>query len=87
MQISDLDEIDSTTASLLQNLEKESKKLSDEEFEYLDQKFTTVLSNCDEVNLKPDGDSIPVLRSTFEEYKNLVLKARSSECLEQIKAV
>ena len=32
MQISDLDEIDSTTASLLQNLEKESKKLTDEEF-------------------------------------------------------
>ena len=46
-----------------------------------------MLSNCDEVNLKPDGDGIPVLSSTFEEFKNLVLKARSSECIEQIKAV
>ena len=87
MLVSDLDEIDSIEASKLRKLEKKSKRKTDEEFEYLGQKFTTVLSNCDTVNLKPDGDSIPVLSSTFEEYKSLVLKARSSECLEQIKAV
>ena len=65
MQLSDLNEIDSNTANLIINLEQQSKVLSDEEFEqYLDQKFDTVLSNCDMVDLKPNGGNILVKSST-----------------------
>ena len=56
--------------------------MSNEEFEMaFDQNFTTILSNGDTYKLKYNGDNILVKSSTFNEFKDLVLKARNGECL------
>jgi E3 ubiquitin-protein ligase HERC2 len=56
MQLSDLDSIDAYSAQVLTDLKNYSAHLSDEEFEQtVDQTFTTVLSNGEEVSLCPGG--------------------------------
>ena len=82
LSLSDLNDIDSNTVTLIKNLEEQSKFLTDEEFEAgFDQNFVNILSNQDEVELKPDGTTTIVTRSSIDEFKELVIKARSGECL------
>ena len=62
--------------------------ISDEEFEAsIDQNFTTVLSNGDEVALCEGGEQKRVTKENIDEFINLVLKARFSETTEQNKAI
>ena len=88
MRLSDLADIDSISANTLKDLELASKIYSDEDFESLmDTKFTTILSNTFEYELKPNGETSLVNSSNFPEYKKLVLQARLAECSLQVKAV
>lgn len=53
----------------------------------MDQTFTTVLSNGEEVELCKDGQAQRVTKTNIEEFIALVIKARFSEATEQIKAI
>ena len=62
--------------------------LSDHEFEStVDQNFTTVLSNCDEVAYGDQGTETKLRRDNVGQFISLVLKARSTEASEQIKSI
>ena len=88
MQLSDLDSIDAYSAQVLTDLKNYSAHLSDEEFEQtVDQTFTTVLSNGEEVSLCPGGGARRVTKADIDEFIDLVVKARFSECDVQIKAI
>ena len=45
----------------------------------IDQNFTTVLSNGDEIELCPEGEQRKVRRDNIDEFIGLVLKARFNE--------
>ena len=80
MTIEDLDGIDSYSSQMLANLRQYSGLLSEEEFDAsIDQTFTTVLSNTDEVELCPGGQEKRVTKGNVNEFIDLVLKARASE--------
>lgn len=65
-----------------------SSSLTDEEFEAtIDQNFTTVLSNGDEVVLCEGGEEKMIKKDNIEEFIALVVKARSSEAFEQNRAI
>lgn len=53
----------------------------------IDQNFTTVLSNGDEIELCPEGEQRKVRRDNIDEFIGLVLKARFNEANQQIKAI
>lgn len=72
----------------MNDLKNYSAALSDEEFAAtIDQNFTTVLSNGDEVVLCEGGEEKQVRKDNIEEFIDLVLKARSMEASEQTKAI
>lgn len=86
--LSDLDEIDQYSTQVLSDLRDHGASLSDADFETgVDQTFTTVLSNGEELELCPDGQNQRVTKTNIEEFIALVLKARMSEATEQIKAI
>lgn len=88
LDLASLSDIDSNIVELLRNMEVKSKQMPDEEFEAaFDQNFTTILSNGDQYNLKSNGENIMVNSTNLLEYRDLVLKARSAECLKQVQAV
>lgn len=88
MTIEDLDGIDSYSSQMLANLRQYSGFLSDEEFDAsIDQTFTTVLSNGDEVELCPDGELKRVTKSNVDHFIDLVLKARANESAQQLSAL
>lgn len=73
---------------MLTDLRQHSAQLSDEEFATtVDQNFTTVLSNGDEINLCENGDTRKVTKADIEEFINLVIEARFNEASEQNKAI
>ena len=81
--IMDLHAIDAYSVQVIQDLQKYSAQLTDEEFGYtIDQNFTTVLSNGDEVLLCPNGAQKQVTKENMNEFIKLVLAARFSEAKE-----
>lgn len=88
MTFADLDTIDAYSSQVLGDLRNHGTSLSDEDFEAgVDQTFTTVLSNGEEVELCKDGQAQRVTKTNIEEFIGLVIKARFSEATEQIKAI
>lgn len=66
-------------------MRKNAKRMSDEDFKYgVDQNFTTVLNNGQEVEVCEDGKEKMVTKTNLEEYISLVLKTRFDEGKEQI---
>ena len=58
MTLADLDSIDAYSAQVLTDLQNHGASLSDADFEAgVDQNFTTILSNGEEVTLCEDGES------------------------------
>ena len=88
LDMDDLEGFDAYSSQVLIDLRDHSSKLSDEEFEKtVKLKFTTILSNGDEVNLKPGEEVEQVTKVNLQEYLDLVLKARFNEAREQIEAM
>ena len=88
LNLADLESIDSYSSQVLSDLHQYSAALSDEEFvATVDQNFTTVLSNGDEVVLCEGGEEKMVQKDTIDEFIGLVVKARSAEATEQTKAI
>ena len=62
-KIEDLNEIDAYSYNVLKDLKQHSQNLSDEDFEAgVDQNFTTILSNGDEVPLCEGGEEKKVTK-------------------------
>ena len=74
---------------MLKNLKEYGGILSDEDFamHLPPLTFTAILSSGDEVELCPAGSEKSVTKQNFEEYIDLVLKARFMEASEQMKSV
>ena len=88
LTLADIDSFYTYTAQVLSDLRQHSKFLTDEEFaETVDQDFTTVLSNGEVVILCDNGRERLVQKDSIEEFIELVLKARSNEANEHIKAI
>lgn len=88
LTLNDLTQIDNYSAQVLTDLRQYSSSLTDEEFEAtIDQNFTTVLSNGDEVVLCEGGEEKMIKKDNIEEFIALVVKARSSEAFEQNRAI
>ena len=83
MQLTDLESIDAYSSQVLTDLKNYSKDLSDQDFnESVDQNFTTVLSNGNEISLVPDGQNRKVKKQDIDEFIDLVVQARFSESFE-----
>ena len=79
---------DAYSSQVLVDLKKRGPTLAYEQFaEELDLKFTTVLSNGEEINLKPGEEVEEVAPWNYEEYISLVMKARFNESKKQIDAM
>ena len=88
LEMEDLEGFDAYSSQVLIDLRDHSSKLSEEEFaKTVKLKFTTILSNGDEVNLKPGEEIEKVTKSNLQEYIDLVLKTRFNEAKEQIEAM
>lgn len=88
LNLADLESIDAYSSQVLSDLHQYSAALSEDEFvATVDQNFTTVLSNGDEVVLCEGGDERKVQKSDIDEFISLVVKARSAEANEQNKAI
>lgn len=88
LTLADLESVDTYSAQVLTDLKQHSASLTDEEFSAgVDQNFTTVLSNGDEVVLCPGGEERMVTKDSIDEFISLVLKARSAEASEQTNAI
>ena len=83
MTLDDLESIDAYSSQVLTDLRNYSTQLTDEEYEAtVDQTFTTVLSNGDEVNLCENGDTRKVGKADIEEFIKLVIETRFNEASE-----
>ena len=80
VNLADLESIDAYSSQVLTDLRDHGACLSDEDFEAgVDQNFTTVLSNGDEVVLCDGGDERRVTKNSIEEFISLVIEKRFSE--------
>ena len=65
---------------MLIDLRDHSSMLTEDEFsQSVDLTFTTILSNGEEINLKPGYEVEKVTKGNLSEYIDLVLKARFNE--------
>ena len=88
MTLSDLESIDAYSSQVITDMQSYSASLSDADFAAgVDQNFSTVLSNGDEVALCENGQDRKVTKESIDEFIGLVLKARFAEGTQQIKAI
>ena len=88
LEMSDLEGFDAYSSQVLVDLRDHSSKLSDEEFKNeVKLTFKTILSNGEEVNLKPGEEIETVTKENLTEYIDLVLKTRFNESKEQLAAM
>lgn len=88
LEISDLESFDAYSSQVLIDLKDHSSKLADEEFKKtVKLTFKTILSNGEEVNLKPGEEVEVVTKDNLSEYVELVLKTRFNESREQLDAM
>lgn len=72
----------------MKDLRDHSSQLPEEEFKKtVNLKFNTILSNGEEVNLKPGEELETVTKENLAEYIDLVMKARFNESKEQLDAM
>ena len=80
MNLADLESIDTYSSQVMTDLHRYGAALSDEEFEAtVDQTFTTVLTNGDEVALLEGGQDRKVTKACIDEFIGLAVKARFTE--------
>lgn len=80
MTLDDLETIDAYSQQVLLDLKNFSSTLSEEEFnQTVEQFFTTVLSNGDEIPLCDDGETKKVTKENVNEFIDLVVKVRFNE--------
>ena len=83
--LSDLEGLDAYSYQVLRDLNKYGRELDAEKFNAaVVETFTTLLSNGQEVELRPDGASVAVTQANHQEFVNAVLKARLDECEKQM---
>ena len=88
MTLSDLESIDAYSSQVITDMQSYSSSLSDADFESgVDQNFSTVLSNGDEVELCENGQDRKVTKESIDEFIGLVLKARFTEGNQQLEAI
>jgi len=89
MTLSDLEQVDAYSHQVLVDLKTYGSTLPQDEFEYavVDQYFTTILSNGDEVTLAPEGETKKVTKANVNEFVDLVVKTRFAEAQDQIAAI
>jgi len=88
LDLNDLESFDTYSSQVLKDLKEQAVKLSDEEFNAaVDLKFTTILSNGEEVKLLPDQPDLKVTKENLDQYVKLVLKARFNESEKQLAAI
>ena len=88
LDINDLESFDAYSSQVLLDLRDHSSKLSDEEFKKtVKLTFKTILSNGEEVNLKPGEEIETVTKDNLNEYIDLVQKTRFNESHEQLDAI
>ena len=76
----DLKAFDTYSWQVLQDLRKNTKKISAEEFKWaIDENFVTLLSNGLQVELVPGGRSKKVTKENLKEYIQLVVSKRLNE--------
>ena len=80
LDMADLESFDAYSSQVLIDLRDHSSKLSDEEFaSSVKLTFKTILSNGEEVNLKPGEELQTVTKDNLSEYIDLVMKTRFNE--------
>lgn len=83
--LSDLEGLDAYSYQVLRDLNKYGRELDAEKFNaVVVETFTTLLSNGQEVELRPDGASVEVTQANHQEFVDAVLKARLDECEKQM---
>jgi len=83
LEMSDLEGFDAYSSQVLIDLRDHSSKLSDEEFKKgVKLTFKTILSNGEEVALKPGDEIETVTKDNLNEFIELVLKTRFNESTE-----
>ena len=86
--MADFESFDAYSSQVLVDLRDHSSQLTDEEFKQnVMLNFQTILSNGEEVNLKPGEEVESVTRENLPEYIELVMKTRFNESKEQIDAM
>lgn len=77
LTLQDLKGFDTYSWQIIEDLKKQSVKLSDKEFSAtIEEKFVTRLSDGTEVELKKNGKEITVTKDTLNEYTELILEKR-----------
>lgn len=88
LELKDLKGFDTYSWQIIEDLKKQSAKLTDADFEQqIDQTFVTRLTDGTEVELKKDGKKIPVTKENLQEYIQLIVETRFNEASTQIKAI
>lgn len=83
LEMTDLESFDAYSSQVLIDIRDHSSKLSDEEFaKTVKLKFTTILTNGEEMSLKPGEECENVTKDNLQEYIALVLKTRFNESRE-----
>ena len=84
----DLEGFDAYSSQVLIDLRDHSSMLSEEEFKKtVKLQFNTILSNGEEVSLKPGEELETVTKENLSEYIDLVMKVRFNESKEQMEAM
>lgn len=84
----DLKSFDTYSWQVLEDLRKNTKEISEEEFEYaIEEYFVTHLSNGHEVELVHDGRNKRITKANLDDYISLVIKTRLTESDIQMKAI
>jgi len=84
----DLKGFDTYSWQIIEDLKKQSKKLSEDEFDaVVEEVFVTRLSDASEAELKPNGRNVKVTKANLDEYVSLLLQVRFNEYAAQIKAI
>ena len=84
IDITDLENIDKLCVQALDELQK----VNPDQFEYIVyEKFNTILSNGEQIELKQNGNNVDVTIDNLQEFVSLVIKKRLNESKKQIKAI
>jgi hypothetical protein len=88
VESNDLEQVDQYAIQAMNDLVKARDTYGRETFgEYMDQRWTTTMSNGETVELKPNGKDLIVDFDSVNEYNKLCLETRCKESQKQMQAV